>query len=98
AIVGYAQDSQGRHVALKAIESGSEEYRILKHLQDQGVPTSVDEFRNVIPILDILPCEGHWLAIMPRSVPLFLSFTNNNANYSQRPDGARVPWNQATVA
>ncbi|KAG5352556.1 hypothetical protein C0989_001774 [Termitomyces sp. Mn162] len=68
AIVGYAQDSQGRHVAMKAILSGSEEYRILKHLQSQGVPVSPDEFQNVIPILDILPCEDHWLAIMPRFV------------------------------
>ncbi|KAG6901040.1 hypothetical protein C0995_001659, partial [Termitomyces sp. Mi166 len=66
AIVGYALDSQGRHVAIKAILFGSEEHRILKHLQNQGVPTSMDDFQNVIPILDILPCEGHWLAIMPR--------------------------------
>ncbi|KAG6879345.1 hypothetical protein C0992_003387 [Termitomyces sp. T32_za158] len=66
ALVGYAQDAEGRHVALKAILFGSEEYRILKHLQDQGVPTSVDDFQNVIPVLDIIPCEGHWLAFMPR--------------------------------
>ncbi|KAG6887223.1 hypothetical protein C0995_000300, partial [Termitomyces sp. Mi166 len=72
AIVGYALDSQGRHVAIKAILFGSEEHRILKHLQNQGVPTSMDDFQNVIPIFDILPCEGHWLAIMPRFVPSLL--------------------------
>ncbi|KAH0579630.1 hypothetical protein H2248_002480 [Termitomyces sp. 'cryptogamus'] len=66
AIVGYAQDSQGSHVAMKAILSGSGEYRILKYLQNQGVPASLDEFQNVLPVLDILSCEGHWLAIMPR--------------------------------
>ncbi|KAG5735775.1 hypothetical protein E4T56_gene7923 [Termitomyces sp. T112] len=66
AIIGYALDSQGRHVAMKAILSGSEEHRILKYLQNQGIPASPDEFQNVIPVLDILSCEGHWLAIMPR--------------------------------
>lgn len=70
-IVGYALDSQGRHVAIKAVLSGSEEYCILKYLQNEGVPKSIDNFRNVIPILDIIACEGHWLAVMPRSVPFF---------------------------
>ncbi|KAG6810325.1 hypothetical protein H0H92_012392, partial [Tricholoma furcatifolium] len=64
-IVNYAYDAQGRHFALKAILNGSEELRILKYLHNQGIPPSVDEFDNVIPILDILACEGHWIAVMP---------------------------------
>ncbi|KAG6825819.1 hypothetical protein H0H92_002343 [Tricholoma furcatifolium] len=67
-LVNYGHDHQGRHFALKAIVDGSEELRILKYLQMQGIPLSVEVFQNVIPIFDILPCEGHWLAIMPRFV------------------------------
>ncbi|KAG6808611.1 hypothetical protein H0H92_003495 [Tricholoma furcatifolium] len=65
-LVNFAHDNQGRHFALKAIVDGSEELRILKYLQMQGIPPAVQAFQNVIPILDILPREGHWLAIMPR--------------------------------
>ncbi|KAG6808261.1 hypothetical protein H0H92_004706, partial [Tricholoma furcatifolium] len=65
-IVNYAYDAQGRHFALKAILDGSEELRILKYLHNQGIPPSVDEFENVIPIVDIMACEGHWIAVMPR--------------------------------
>ncbi|KAH0585953.1 hypothetical protein H2248_007239 [Termitomyces sp. 'cryptogamus'] len=64
--VSFAQSRSGRHVAVKAILAGSEEFRILRCLQEQGVPHSLDDFRNVIPVLDLLPYEGYWLAIMPR--------------------------------
>ncbi|KAG5730781.1 SH3 domain-containing YSC84-like protein 1 [Termitomyces sp. T112] len=64
--VSFAQNRSGRHVAVKAILAGSEELRILRRLQEQGVPCSTDDFHNVIPVLDLLPYEGHWLAIMPR--------------------------------
>ncbi|KAH0586086.1 hypothetical protein H2248_007357 [Termitomyces sp. 'cryptogamus'] len=82
-IVGYALDSQGRHVAIKAVLSGSKEYRILEYLQNQGVPASPDEFQNVIPVLDILSCDGHWLSIMPRwgSDPLEPSFCSMKEVY-----------------
>ncbi|KAG6846873.1 hypothetical protein H0H93_011338, partial [Arthromyces matolae] len=66
-IICYAQDTQGRHVAIKAVVDGSEELRILKYLRTQPIASSIEEFHHVIPILDILPCEGHWLAVMPRS-------------------------------
>ncbi|KAG6887084.1 hypothetical protein C0995_001681 [Termitomyces sp. Mi166 len=65
AYIGH-KDRSGRHVAVKAILDGSEELRILKYLQKQGVPHSMDGFHNVIPVLDVLSCEGQWLAIMPR--------------------------------
>ncbi|KAH0583131.1 hypothetical protein H2248_011017 [Termitomyces sp. 'cryptogamus'] len=64
--ISYAQDCSGRHVAVKAILDGSEELRILRYLLKQGLPHSMDDFHNVIPVLDLLPCEGQWLAIMPR--------------------------------
>ncbi|KAG6872429.1 hypothetical protein C0995_009826 [Termitomyces sp. Mi166 len=66
ATICFAQDHSGRHVAVKAILDGSEELRILRYLQKQGVPRSMDDFHNVIPVLDILSYEGQWLAIMPR--------------------------------
>ncbi|KAH0585955.1 hypothetical protein H2248_007241 [Termitomyces sp. 'cryptogamus'] len=64
--VSFAQNRSGRHVAVKAILAGSEELRILRCLQEQGVPCSADDFHNVIPVLDLLPYEGHWFAITPR--------------------------------
>ncbi|KAG6848737.1 hypothetical protein H0H93_014543 [Arthromyces matolae] len=77
-IVCYAQDTQGRHVAIKALADGSEEFRIIDHLRTEPLPLSIDEFNNVMPILDVLPCEGHWLAIMPRwgIYPLSPDFRN----------------------
>ncbi|KAG5727405.1 hypothetical protein E4T56_gene11967 [Termitomyces sp. T112] len=68
ATVFFALNRSRRHVALKAILAGSEELRILRRLQEQGVPRSMEDFHNVIPVLDLLPCEGHWLAIMPSYV------------------------------
>ncbi|KAG6863335.1 hypothetical protein C0991_006634, partial [Blastosporella zonata] len=77
-IIGYAQDASGRHVVIKAILHGSEEKRILEYLQKECFPKSIDEFRNVLPVLDILPCEGHWLVITPRwgDQPLHPQFQN----------------------
>ena len=51
---------------MKAILDGSEEFRILRYLKEQGVSRYADDFQNVIPVLDLLPCEGEWLVIMPR--------------------------------
>ncbi|KAG6819160.1 hypothetical protein H0H93_014774 [Arthromyces matolae] len=65
-IIGYAQDASGRHVAIKAILHDSKEKEILEYLRRECFPKSMDEFRNVLPVLDILACEGHWLAITPR--------------------------------
>ncbi|KAG6823901.1 hypothetical protein H0H92_008668, partial [Tricholoma furcatifolium] len=70
--VNYAHDVQGRHFAIKAILDGSEEFRILRYLKTQGFSSSVDKFSNVIPVLDLLPCEGHWLAVMPRDWRTFM--------------------------
>ncbi|KAG5720190.1 hypothetical protein E4T56_gene3219 [Termitomyces sp. T112] len=64
--ISFAQNAQGQHVAIKAVLDGSEELRILEYLHSQGVPRSMGDFHHVIPVLDVLACEGHWLAIMPR--------------------------------
>ncbi|KAG6886681.1 hypothetical protein C0995_005905 [Termitomyces sp. Mi166 len=75
--IAFAQTTQGQHVAVKAILDGSEEFRVLKYLHNQGVPGSMDDFHHVIPVLDLLACEGHWLAVMPRwgVFPLLPSFS-----------------------
>ncbi|KAH0585965.1 hypothetical protein H2248_007250 [Termitomyces sp. 'cryptogamus'] len=64
--IAFAQDTQGRHVAVKAVLNGSEEFRVLQYLHNQGIPRSMDDFHHIIPVLDLLACEGHWLAVMPR--------------------------------
>ncbi|KAG6873653.1 hypothetical protein C0995_012585 [Termitomyces sp. Mi166 len=63
--IAFAQNAQGQHVTIKAVLDGSEEFRILQYLHGQGVPISKDNFHHAIPVLDVLPCEGHWLAVMP---------------------------------
>ncbi|KAG6872418.1 hypothetical protein C0995_009932 [Termitomyces sp. Mi166 len=65
--IAFAQNTEGQHVAFKAVLDGSEEFRILEYLHNQGVPRSIDDFHHVIPVLDVLPFEGHWLAVMPRT-------------------------------
>ncbi|KAH0585222.1 hypothetical protein H2248_008471 [Termitomyces sp. 'cryptogamus'] len=65
-IIFFAQDRSGRHVTVKAICDDTEELRILRYLQKQATPRSTDGFHNVIPVLNVLSYQGHWLAIMPR--------------------------------
>ncbi|KAG6818877.1 hypothetical protein H0H93_000703 [Arthromyces matolae] len=64
--VGYAQDASGRHVSIKTVLRDSKEKEVLEYLLQECSPKSIDEFRNVLPVLDILAFEGHWLAITPR--------------------------------
>ncbi|PPQ85124.1 hypothetical protein CVT25_004224 [Psilocybe cyanescens] len=65
--VMYAQDTKGRHVAIKLVKGGSEEDKIL-HLLKGRQPDVLkrDTFNFVIPILDLIPCDDHWFAVMPR--------------------------------
>uniref|UniRef100_A0A8H8CDK7 Protein kinase domain-containing protein n=1 Tax=Psilocybe cubensis TaxID=181762 RepID=A0A8H8CDK7_PSICU len=62
--VAYAQDSANRHVVIKIVPNGTEEYRVLEFLKSQ---TLEDLKENcVMPVLDLLPIEGYYFAIMPR--------------------------------
>lgn len=62
--VVFAQDSLGQHVAIKLVRDGTDEYRILRFLHEQ--PLAVLQENSVIPILELLPIEGFWFAVMPR--------------------------------
>ncbi|KAJ3501983.1 hypothetical protein NLJ89_g9094 [Agrocybe chaxingu] len=62
----FAQDSRGRHVVIKIVQRDSEEYRILDFLRQHVDWSDFDNFSYVIPVLDLLPYEGNWLAVMPR--------------------------------
>ncbi|KAF8872321.1 hypothetical protein CPB84DRAFT_1799794 [Gymnopilus junonius] len=64
--VVFAQDDTGRHLAIKLVKGGSEEIKILKFLKDETCPSSLHSFPCVLPVLDLLSCENHWFAIMPR--------------------------------
>jgi len=48
------------------MKDGSDEYRIAWYLHAQGIPTSTDDFGNVMPIVYILAYDGYWFVIMPR--------------------------------
>ena len=64
--VVFAQDREGRHVALKLVKNATDEQRIFEMLlQEQN--TREDKFiPGILPTLDLLPFGGHWLAVMPR--------------------------------
>ncbi|KAF4621021.1 hypothetical protein D9613_000107 [Agrocybe pediades] len=62
--VMFAQDRQGRHVAIKLVRLETEEYRILEFLRD--LPLDTLEENCVLPVLDILPIEGFCFVVMPR--------------------------------
>lgn len=64
----YAQDAKGRHVVIKMVNDGSEEYKVLRVLKDQPCLLDPNAFPFVVPILDLLSYCGHWFVVMPRYV------------------------------
>ncbi|PPQ80617.1 hypothetical protein CVT25_001646, partial [Psilocybe cyanescens] len=62
--VMFAQDSLKRHVAIKLVRADTDEYRVLRYLSQQNV--DILKENCVIPVLDLLPIEGFWFAVMPR--------------------------------
>ncbi|KAG5726193.1 hypothetical protein E4T56_gene14745 [Termitomyces sp. T112] len=58
---------------MKEIRDGTEELCFLKYLQKQGLPHSMDDFHNVMSILDIFYYEGYRFAIVPRDRPSFMN-------------------------
>uniref|UniRef100_A0A8H7XM71 Uncharacterized protein n=1 Tax=Psilocybe cubensis TaxID=181762 RepID=A0A8H7XM71_PSICU len=62
--IAFAQDSLKRHVAIKLVRDDTEEYRVLRFLSQQSM--DVLKANCIIPVLDLLPIEGFWFAVMPR--------------------------------
>ena len=64
--LGYAQDAELRHVAIKAIFEDSEEHRILRYLHEQSLDMLQENC--ILPVLDILPYGRRNLCfvVMPR--------------------------------
>lgn len=60
----FAQDAHKRHVAVKIVRDDTDEYRILRYLSQQSL--DVLKENCILPVLDLLPVEGFWFAIMPR--------------------------------
>ncbi|KAF8884758.1 kinase-like domain-containing protein [Gymnopilus junonius] len=64
--VVFAQDNEGRHLAIKLLKAGSEEVKIAKFLKDESCLRDLESFPVCTAVLDLLPCEDHWFIIMPR--------------------------------
>jgi hypothetical protein len=62
--VVFAQNIQGRHVAIKLVLDDSDEYRIMCFLREQDLDTLQENC--IIPILDLMRFKGFWAAVMPR--------------------------------
>ncbi|KIM38158.1 hypothetical protein M413DRAFT_247120 [Hebeloma cylindrosporum] len=62
--IAMAQDRESRHVVIKVILSESEEFKVLKLLQQE---TDLSEqFRGIIPVLDMLPSDAFCFVVLPR--------------------------------
>ncbi|PPQ83767.1 hypothetical protein CVT25_000116 [Psilocybe cyanescens] len=64
--VMFAQDFLKRHVAIKLVQDDTDEYRVLRYLSQQNL--DILKENCIIPILDLIPVEGFWFAVMPRQV------------------------------
>ncbi|PPR07278.1 hypothetical protein CVT26_012438 [Gymnopilus dilepis] len=62
--VAFAQDTLNRHVAIKIVPDGTDEYRVLRFLTQQKFEDI--QKHCLIPVLELLPVESFWFAIMPR--------------------------------
>ncbi|PPR07282.1 LOW QUALITY PROTEIN: hypothetical protein CVT26_012442 [Gymnopilus dilepis] len=68
--IAFAQDSSNRHVVIKVVPDGPEEYRILHFLHKQ--PLEVLEKNCIMPVLDLLPTTGYWFLCQGKDHPLTL--------------------------
>lgn len=64
--VVFAQDREGRHVALKLVQDSTDEQRIFNLLLEEQKTRKDMMIPGILPTLDLLPFSGHWLAVMPR--------------------------------
>jgi hypothetical protein len=71
--IAYAQETRdpSHHVAIKLIVTDSEEHRILKFLQSQGM--EVLQENCLIPVLEILLNGPVAFVVMPRQVNVIYS-------------------------
>ncbi|KAF8909770.1 kinase-like domain-containing protein [Gymnopilus junonius] len=74
--VVFAQDSGGRHVAMKLVRDGTDEYRVLRFLSQQSLETL--KANCILPVLDLIPIDGFWFVVMPRwGSDIHLPWINN---------------------
>lgn len=62
--VFYAQDSEARHVFIRAVKMGSPQLDIYKHLHQKQDENSF--FEGIIPILEFLELDEYCFVVMPR--------------------------------
>jgi hypothetical protein len=82
----YAQDTKRRHVVIKIVKDGSHEYQIFRLLSQEQCLFSLRTFPGVLPAVDFLRCDKHWMVVMPRCAVFFSHFSCAD----QRLDGAVV--------
>lgn len=66
--VVLAQDSHSRHVVIKLVSSDSDELNILRFLHKEPRLLDSEKYQCIVPVLELLPFDGHWFVIMPRFV------------------------------
>ncbi|SJL04408.1 uncharacterized protein ARMOST_07774 [Armillaria ostoyae] len=62
--VWFAQDREARLVAIKLFKKDTEEYRILRRVDEDTFQSSL--FHNIIPILEFLDMEDFSAVVMPK--------------------------------
>ena len=74
------------------MRANSDEYRILRFLKEQNLETLQENC--VIPVLDLLPANGFWLAVMPRFGDAFYptcKFLNSSFKVGPLSDFPKLP-------
>ncbi|KAF8910399.1 hypothetical protein CPB85DRAFT_1182406, partial [Mucidula mucida] len=83
----YAQDSEHRPVVLKLLRNNGPEHRVFKIILDKQASYPMKRIPGIVPILDLIPFGGHWLAVMPR----FVDLQWNNLLVNHVPNDHRLP-------
>lgn len=66
--ITFAQDSLNRHVALRLIKKGGNEYEIAQFLNKQASLSSLEGFEGILAPLDLLDITDHCIVIYPRYI------------------------------
>lgn len=89
--IRYAQDSFGRHVAIKAVRPETDECRVLQFLKLKE-PETLSK-NCFIPVIELLPNEGFCFEVMPQRILILLHSILKMVAVHRQPRTSIFAWN-----